>query len=615
VQRLTRSLAHASSGPHHAVVDAALAVLLGVVLLVAWRAADPAVLLGAAAALLAGAAYLARGREQRARARAEPATGEPRVGRSPERDGLRALVDASAEITGSTSVAETVGAICGSARTALGGERAVLLRWDDDRQEFVGATQVGGGAGGAGEPAVEAIVGDVFRSAEEGRFVAVDLGHAGHRHGCLIVERGRGAAPLDARAGVVLEGICRQGGLALDNLRLRSELDGASSLAFTLLDVAQELNQALDPPSLLGRLAVRARELTGATVAVIALRNAATGGYRIETAEGLSAEDVECLLGIELEEHALEVQIVRAARAGDGLHLLVPVGRGGERVGVMLLAWQAGAHPVRRAAALAFGLAGEAAIALQTVQLLNDSREASRLKSEFVATMSHELRTPLNVIMGYTDLLVEEAFGPLGEEQASALGRMQHSARELLDLITATLDLNRLEAGKTRVVLEEVDVTELLARLEAETVGRLDLRGLEMRFEVRDGVPAVTTDRAKLHMVLKNLIQNAIKFTEQGGVTVTVEAVDDAVTFTVADTGIGIRREDLPVIFEMFRQVESANTRRHGGVGLGLYIVRRLLTELRGEVEVESEHGAGSRFRVRLPIAPPHPAPSGAAAD
>jgi signal transduction histidine kinase len=616
VQRLTRSLAHAQSGPQLAVVPAALAGLLGVVLLAGWGATDPAILLGAAAALLAGGAFWARVRDQGERARAAPAAVGPGVGSARESDGVRALLRVSAEIARGAPVAETVQAICRSARESLGADRAVLLRWDDDRETFVAAVRDGGPEDGAGGPAVEAVV-EELSTADEGRVIAADLAHGGHRHGLLVVQRTRTAGRFDARDTAVLEGIGRQCGLALDNLRLRDEVEDTSSLAFTLLDIAQELNQALDPSSLLGRLAVRARELTGATVAVIALRAPATGVYRIETAEGLSPEEAERLLGIELEEGVLGVHLVRAAGADDeaGWHLLVPLGRGGERVGVMLLAWRAGEGPARRAAALAFGLAGEAAIALQTVQLLNDSREASRLKSEFVATMSHELRTPLNVIMGYTDLLVEEAFGGLNEEQASVLARMQHSARELLDLITATLDLNRLEAGKTRVVLEETDVAELLARLEAETTGRLDLRGLEMRFVLHEGLPSIMTDRAKLHMVLKNLIHNAIKFTVQGGVTVIAEASDDAVTFTVADTGIGIRAEDLPVIFEMFRQVECANTRRHGGVGLGLYIVRRLLAELRGEIDVDSEPGTGSRFRVRVPIAPAGPTSADAADD
>jgi signal transduction histidine kinase len=242
----------------------------------------------------------------------------------------------------------------------------------------------------------------------------------------------------------------------------------------------------------------------------------------------------------------------------------------------------------------------QAAIALQNVRLLDDVREASRLKSEFVATMSHELRTPLNVILGYITLFLEEAFGELVGEQRSILCRMQRSATELFDLVTATLDLNRLEAGKSRVVVEPVALSDLFAQLEAETVSP-ERTAVELRWVLASDLPALETDKAKLRIVLKNLIGNAMKFTERGNVTVAAEPAGDGVVFTVTDTGTGIRREDLPVIFEMFRQAESASTRRHGGVGLGLYIVKRLLTELRGEIDVESEVGAGSRFRVKLP--------------
>src|SRR5207249_9251998 len=143
---------------------------------------------------------------------------------------------------------------------------------------------------------------------------------------------------------------------------------------------------------------------------------------------------------------------------------------------------------------------------------------------------------------------------------------------------------------------------DLLADLEADTAARLDARAIEVRWELAADLPELETDGTKLRTVLKNLVGNAIKFTERGQVTITAELTDGAVVFTVADTGIGIRQEDLPVIFEMFRQVESANTRRHGGVGLGLYIVNRLVELLGGVVDVESEWGSDSRFRVRISV-------------
>ena len=400
----------------------------------------------------------------------------------------------------------------------------------------------------------------------------------------------------------------------IDRLRARltqAERDAAAH-ASALLDVGRELSLALEPADLLARLASRAGSLTRADVALVVLWDARERRHRVEGVYGLDADRTEVVRHAGHDDGLYQTtsdgrRLSRAwvARLGCGSELSVPMEWGGSVVGVLTVLWTAGRGPSARDAALAEGLAHQAAVALENARLVADLRTASRLKSEFVATMSHELRTPLNVIMGYTDLLLEEAFGTLAAEQQNVIVRIQRSSRELFDLISATLDLNRLEAGRLDVSVERVSLTDLLADLEADTAARLDARGLELRWEVAADLPELETDRTKLRTVLKNLVGNAIKFTERGKVTVTAEPADGAVVFTVADTGIGIREQDLPVIFEMFRQVESANTRRHGGVGLGLYIVKRLVEELGGEVKVESEWGVGTRFRVRVPLRVP----------
>jgi signal transduction histidine kinase len=203
--------------------------------------------------------------------------------------------------------------------------------------------------------------------------------------------------------------------------------------------------------------------------------------------------------------------------------------------------------------------------------------------------------------MGYNDLLLEGAFGDLSEEVHGVLARTQRSARELLALITATLDLSRLESGESPLRIEPVVLSELFAQLRAET-STAERPEVALEWQLADGLPVVETDRTKLAMVLRNLIDNALKFTQRGRVTVAAEVAADAVVFTVSDSGIGIGESDLPVIFELFRQVEPAHTRRHGGVGLGLYVVKRLVTQLRGAIEVNSVLGEGSRFVVRLPL-------------
>ncbi|HSV05374.1 MAG TPA: ATP-binding protein [Candidatus Binatus sp.] len=542
-----------------------------------------------------------------------------------EAERVRSLLRVSQEISHGAPYSELVVAICRLTRELLGVDRATVLRWDGEAGQF--ATTAHDGMAPAEVEEWRGLrfaiaqdpdqVPSPYREAkQEGRLIVAPLNHAGRIYGLLVARRSDRPERFDGQQIAFLESIARQGGLALDNLRLHEEERSAASLATTLLEVAREFNLAPDEGQLLALLTARALEATGAHAVVIALWRPREAVFRIEAAQGRSVR-LDVLIGLDIAPEAFQAdagsvrlepvwaeRLARAAGAEGGASagLCVPIERGRERSGVLTLIWNGKVTASPPQAALARGLADQAAIALQNVRLVADTRAASRLKSEFVATMSHELRTPLNVIMGYTDLLLEGAFGGLVEEQRSVLGRLQRSTRELLDLITATLDLNRLEAGKSRVTVERVSVSELFSQLQAETAAGLDHEHLEIRWQLATELPVLETDRAKLRIVLKNLIGNAIKFTQRGAVTVTADQAEEAMLFTVADTGIGIRHEDLPVIFDMFRQVEAANTRRHGGVGLGLYIVKRLLTELRGEINVESEIGAGSRFHVRVPL-------------
>jgi signal transduction histidine kinase len=252
---------------------------------------------------------------------------------------------------------------------------------------------------------------------------------------------------------------------------------------------------------------------------------------------------------------------------------------------------------------IARGMAQLASMAIENAQLVEQLERANRLRSEFVATMSHELRTPLNVIVGYNELLLDGVFGALTGDQLDPLRRVDKSARELLDLINATLDMSRLEGGRVPVEVQDVWVPDLLREIEGEVRGSGERPDLQLIWQVPATLPYLRTDRIKLKMVLKNLISNAVKFTERGSVTIAAISDDGQVEFTVADTGIGIAPEAQEFIFEPFRQGDSSITRRHGGVGLGLYIVRRLMDLLGGTIALDSEIGRGSIFRVRLPAA------------
>ncbi len=286
------------------------------------------------------------------------------------------------------------------------------------------------------------------------------------------------------------------------------------------------------------------------------------------------------------------------AEHGGTLCLCLGLRRGEALIGVQVIGWRGrvaelGPQETR----LAHGIAQLASMALTNAALVEELERASRLKSEFMSTMSHELRTPLNVIIGYTDMLADD---PSPADREHALAQVRHSSLELLELIEATLDLNRIAAGKDVVQVETVDVPALCTDLRADFAGLARRGTVAVRWEIAPA--ALRTDRRKLKIILKNLIGNALKFTAEGEITVCGLAAEGGYLLAVRDTGIGIPVHHLPVIFEMFRQVDASDARSYSGAGLGLYIVRSLINQIQGAIEVASEPGRGSTFTVRLPL-------------
>jgi PAS domain S-box-containing protein len=226
---------------------------------------------------------------------------------------------------------------------------------------------------------------------------------------------------------------------------------------------------------------------------------------------------------------------------------------------------------------------------------------ANKAKTEFLAVMSHELRTPLNAIAGYAELIEMGLRGPVTAAQAEDLAKIKRSQRHLLGLINDIMNFARLETGHVSISLRDFYVNETLAVLDAMTEPQVAAKGIAyVGARCEPGLTA-WADEEKTRQILINLVSNAIKFTPEGGrITITCEADDDVVTFRVSDTGRGIAREKLEVIFEPFVQVNKQFTRDEG-VGLGLAISRDLAHMMRGELTAESQFGVGSVFTLTLP--------------
>jgi CheY-like chemotaxis protein/signal transduction histidine kinase len=226
--------------------------------------------------------------------------------------------------------------------------------------------------------------------------------------------------------------------------------------------------------------------------------------------------------------------------------------------------------------------------------------EAARLKSEFLANFSHEIRTPLNGIIGYCDLLAREEGSRLTAHGRRDLNVVKANARTLLSLINDILDLSKIEAGHVDVVRERVDVSTILDEC-AATVREL-LKGKDVILSVRvdEDAKHAVTDGLKLRQIALNLLSNAAKFTESGEIGVEAQARGRDLHLVVEDTGVGIPADQLPFIFEKFRQVDGSATRKAGGTGLGLAIVRELSRVLGGGAQVTSVLGRGSKFTVVL---------------
>lgn len=253
-------------------------------------------------------------------------------------------------------------------------------------------------------------------------------------------------------------------------------------------------------------------------------------------------------------------------------------------------------------------LASQIAVAVQNAILFAEQIEASeklrevdRLKSEFLASMSHELRTPLNSIIGFADVLLEGLDGELNDRMEEDVRLIRDSGRHLRELIGDILDMSKIEAGRMELRYEEIDMQQMATDIIATAGPLAETKKLALYLNVSDDVDVIEADRTRLRQIMWNIMGNAIKFTEKGYVSLSLEMDNNNLLVSISDTGIGIRDENLPIVFEQFRQIDGNLNRIAGGTGLGMPITKKLVELHGGEIWVESTLGQGSTFYFTIP--------------
>lgn len=229
------------------------------------------------------------------------------------------------------------------------------------------------------------------------------------------------------------------------------------------------------------------------------------------------------------------------------------------------------------------------------------AESADLLKSAFLAAMSHELRTPLNSIIGFTGIMLQGLPGPLNAEQTKQLGMVQGSARHLLDLINDILDLSKIEAGQLNIENKPFAVADAIVKTQRLVAPLAEKKGLELTLHLDSRIGELTGDRRRFEQILINLLNNAVKFSDRGGIDIDAFVENGGLTVRVCDTGIGIKAEDMDKLFNTFQQIDSGLTRNHEGSGLGLSICKKLV-EMMGQITVSSQWGQGSTFSFWLPL-------------
>ena len=444
----------------------------------------------------------------------------------------------------------------------------------------------------------------------------------------MVDRLGRVFGPPDIR---LAQAFADHAAVALENARLYGEASARRREAEMLADLAQAVNGSLDLDTVLGRVTVAAKELCGADLARIALWDAARGGmvYRYTVGTRVGGHDDVLLTAGKglagavlatgrpvrtdnvLNDPRLHPDYAWMIREEGSVTVVVAPIRMGSRVEGLIYCDNRSPRPfTERDEEVLVRLADHAAIAVHNAGLYQqaerarqEAESANRAKDDFLAVLSHELRTPLTSMLGWLRLLRAGQLTP--ERSGQALEVVERNTRIQAQLINDLLDVSRIIAGKLQLDCYEVELAPIVEEAVESSRSDAEAKGVRLKIAQDAGGAAVLGDPLRLGQIVSNLVTNAVKFTPAGG-DVSVRLVQEGAeaVLTVSDTGIGIEPGVLPQIFDRFRQADSTITRRHGGLGLGLAIVRHLSELHGGRVSVTSPGaGQGATFSVCLPVA------------